>query len=156
MTWTRDIKNLHNRAGGECSYPACEVRDNLEEAHILAQGDGGPRADRALARRERDAYENLLLLCPNHHTEVDGDPVRWSAEVLRAMKATHEADIASRGSHASELSGDITVRARGGDKATGADLRGTTRILPGTRVTVEADGVREVTGVRIGGSDDGQ
>ena len=42
--------------------------------------------------KERDDYPNLLLLCPNHSTQVDDlEPSRFPAEVLQAMKARAEA-----------------------------------------------------------------
>jgi hypothetical protein len=40
---------------------------------------------------ERHAFENLLLLCPNHHRLVDRlSPEAYSVEMLEEMKAGHE------------------------------------------------------------------
>jgi hypothetical protein len=46
-----------------------------QEAHIVSEEDGGPRGDAAMPMDERNAYPNLLLLCPTHHVLVDKD---WS------------------------------------------------------------------------------
>jgi hypothetical protein len=50
--------------------PICNFGDM---AHITASSDGGPRPDLALSKKDRDRYENLILLCKNHHYgTVDG------------------------------------------------------------------------------------
>lgn len=40
---------------------------------------------------ERAAYENLILLCPTHHTLIDGG--NYTVEGLKEMKRTHEAKV---------------------------------------------------------------
>jgi hypothetical protein len=42
---------------------------------------------------ERDAYENLILLCLEHHKIVDDDPAFWTIDELRKMKRVHEARV---------------------------------------------------------------
>jgi len=91
-----DRRKLHDRAGGECSFPGCQERHSLQEAHIVAKEAGGPRADSSMPRRELDRYDNLILLCPNHHAVVDGNPAQWTVEKLQAMKTAHEEDVARR------------------------------------------------------------
>lgn len=40
---------------------------------------------------DRAAYENLILLCPNHHKLIDVlEPDRYTVEVLEEMKYGHE------------------------------------------------------------------
>jgi hypothetical protein len=89
-------RRLHDRAGGECSFPGCHEGQVLEEAHIVAREPGGPRADPSIPRRELDRYDNLILLCPTHHAVVDVEPEEWTVEKLRAMKTAHEDDVARR------------------------------------------------------------
>jgi hypothetical protein len=50
-----------------------------------------------MSTKTRNSYENLILLCPTHHTAVDSESgaVRWTAEALRRMKREHEEWIAS-------------------------------------------------------------
>ena len=59
-------------------------------AHIISQSDDGPRADPTVPLKERDYYPHLLLLCPNHHLEIDSDVIRYPVEVLRGWKEEAE------------------------------------------------------------------
>lgn len=61
-----------------------------EIAHIVAKSTNGPRGDSSLNTQERDSYSNLVLLCPNHHTEVDRQEALWPVEKLHEIKALHE------------------------------------------------------------------
>ncbi len=65
-----------------------------ELAHIVGQGTGpgSPRGQVRMSASERDSADNLMLLCPNEHDEVDR---RGSLEVatitfLRTKKREHE------------------------------------------------------------------
>jgi hypothetical protein len=61
-------------------------------AHICADAPGGPRYDPNQTPQERHGFENLMLLCPNHHTLIDQlGPDNYPPEVLREMKANAEA-----------------------------------------------------------------
>ncbi len=62
-----------------------------EMAHVAASSDKGPRADPSLSSRDRDDYENLLLLCKNCHARVDGQPSAFPSARLREIKDAHEA-----------------------------------------------------------------
>ncbi len=57
-----------------------------EIAHIEASSDGGPRSNAGLSDADRDAYENLLLLCPTHHTLVDKQSNSYTVADLRDWK----------------------------------------------------------------------
>ncbi len=59
-------------------------------AHIVAHSKNGPRLDPNYAAATLDGYDNLLLLCPSHHTEVDTDAEQWPVERLRRAKRKHE------------------------------------------------------------------
>jgi hypothetical protein len=48
---------LYKRAGGQCQYPGCTAKRELEGHHIIPDPLGG-KAELA----------NLILLCPRHHT----------------------------------------------------------------------------------------
>lgn len=45
---------------------------------------------------DRETYDNLILLCPNHHSEVDKNPGPWPIERLRETKAEHERWVSER------------------------------------------------------------
>ncbi len=59
-------------------------------AHIVASSDAGPRGDPSFPSSDRNKYENLILLCPNHHKEIDSEVARFTSQVLTEMKEEHE------------------------------------------------------------------
>jgi hypothetical protein len=94
---------LWGRAGCRCSYASCRIellhedkteQDNLtsigEICHIVAKHGGGSRADTSMKPKERNSYENLILLCRNHHRVVDSQVEKYTVEFLHQMKKEHE------------------------------------------------------------------
>lgn len=61
-----------------------------EIAHICAAEVGGPRYNASLDDEAVRGYDNLMLLCPSHHTEIDGDTARYPVEALKTIKGDHE------------------------------------------------------------------
>lgn len=60
-------------------------------AHIVARSTEGPRGQNALTRAERDHYDNLILLCPNCHADIDDvNPGDWPVELLHRTKREYE------------------------------------------------------------------
>jgi len=97
-----DIKRLWGKAAGLCSHPGCTT-DCLpfldlgsptvvgEMAHVIAKKEKGPRGREGGGD---DSYENLILLCPTHHTIVDKAPEgKFTVEMLLEWKANHEEEI---------------------------------------------------------------
>lgn len=118
-------KTLWTRAHNECAFPTCIQELTLdgedsdsgvakviligEEAHIRAQSAGGPRYDASYA--DVDGYENLMLMCPTHHSMIDAnDGKGYPVKALLKMKADHESNQAKR----EEL--QATLRAYLGDR----------------------------------------
>lgn len=95
-------RKLFQRSGNTCAYPGCNIRltsaateDNPlvavgEIAHIVAYEPDGPRGDPALAPRDRNRYENLLLMCNTHHELIDAQPATYTVEWLLEIKYEHE------------------------------------------------------------------
>lgn len=95
----KDIKKLWGLAAGRCSKPGCEEEcikflnsyDPTvigEMAHVIARKPDGPRG---LTIGGEDTYENLILLCPTHHTEIDRAPEGiFTAEIIYGWKRRHE------------------------------------------------------------------
>jgi len=87
-------------AGGRCAIcreqvatPGTDCDDPSvfgEEAHIVARSKGGPRAG-ALDDTSIDNHTNLVLLCSKHHKQVDDQPVHFTVDRLREIKAEHAA-----------------------------------------------------------------
>lgn len=99
---------LWARSGNMCAFKGCRqplILDNIQgklvnladKAHVIAHSLEGPRG------QERDRYgldddnidsiENLILLCKIHHKLVDDRPDMYPADVLFAMKKSHEERI---------------------------------------------------------------
>ncbi len=114
-------KLLWARAHNECAYPTCsqELTINFEgpestllseagavigeEAHIRSGRGGGPRHEPNFPINDIDKYENLILLCPTHHTIVDkNDGYGYTVEDLEQMRANHEETMRAARSTADE------------------------------------------------------
>lgn len=102
---------LWGNAGNRCAFEGCEQRliSDLEypdralglhtsvigeEAHIRSSKVTGPRHDPSFPREHLNEYENLILLCPTHHTVIDKDNGRaWPVTKVVSMKSAHEAQV---------------------------------------------------------------
>lgn len=92
------IKRLFAVSGNRCAFPGCHSalidltsgKVIGEVCHIKANREGGPRYDREQSEEERQGFDNLLILCPNHHEIVDADVEAYTVKRLRAMKTKHE------------------------------------------------------------------
>lgn len=96
----KDSHLLWAKSAGRCAYPACTNRcvDSFENAgniligemaHVLAYSKKGPRSTGKPVANV-DKYENLVLLCPYHHTIVDKAPDDFPPELLRQWKSELE------------------------------------------------------------------
>lgn len=103
-----DRKRLWGKAANRCAMcnqllTRPETPHDLEavigeEAHIVGRRPGAPRY-RPMDAVARDAYTNRILLCPTHHTEIDGQPATWPESRLLKLKLEHEQRMAARTSH---------------------------------------------------------
>jgi len=99
---------LWGKAGATCAFPNCRrnlVKDKTKEdrevlvgeiAHIVAQSPGGPRNASPIPGGNIDGYENLLLLCHEHHELVDQQHHTYNVERLLQFKKDHEEWVRSR------------------------------------------------------------
>ncbi|WP_157775761.1 HNH endonuclease [Hartmannibacter diazotrophicus] len=95
-------KMLWGRAAARCSLPTCRkhlVLDDTEVddpaligdmAHIVAESEDGPRGISPLKLDDRNRYSNLILLCKNHHKEIDDQYITWTVDRLHEIKNQHE------------------------------------------------------------------
>jgi hypothetical protein len=90
-------KNLWAKSGNRCSICKTELfagqinEDEFnigEECHIISSKQNGPRYKSNLD--DYDTYDNLILLCRNHHKEIDELTDSYTEELLRYMKLNHE------------------------------------------------------------------
>ncbi len=90
------IKRLFAHSGNCCAFPTCTtpVVDGEivlgEVCHIAAASPQGPRYDARQTDDQRNGFENLILLCPTHHTVIDADLEAYTVDRLTKMKADHE------------------------------------------------------------------
>jgi hypothetical protein len=97
------IKLLFGASGNQCAFPACTnpviapgtpFSDPVVIAqicHIYAASDNGPRGKPGLSAAERNAPDNLILMCGHHHPLVDKQWETYPAGLLKAWKRQHEA-----------------------------------------------------------------
>ncbi len=98
---TKRILYLTSR--NKCAFPECNstlVAPPTEKSshkivgeicHIYSEKERGPRGRSGLTSEEYNDYDNLIVLCPNHHTLVDGQHETYKAKTLKEWKQTHEA-----------------------------------------------------------------
>jgi hypothetical protein len=98
----KDLKKLSGLAAGRCSKPGCGAEcikflDAIdptiigEMAHVIAHQPGGPRGQ---PHGGEDTYQNLILLCPTHHTEIDRAPDGiFTVDTILQWKNEHEARV---------------------------------------------------------------
>ncbi len=96
---------LFAASGGYCQNPGCsrelfinypKERIHIAEmAHVFAANDDGPRANTALSKEERGAFENLILLCSLCHTIIDKAPGVYTDSLVLQWKGTHAEKLRS-------------------------------------------------------------
>jgi hypothetical protein len=98
-----DIKKLWGLAAGRCSFPNCHQNCVLflnpkdptvigEMAHIIAKSPDGPRGK--TNDKNNNTYENLILLCPSHHTSIDkAVEGTYTIEMIQEWKKDHEEKV---------------------------------------------------------------
>ena len=98
----KTLKILYALSGNECAAPGCIVSVVIPATeksdaqilghicHIYSFAEGGPRGKTGLTEREINSHENLIVLCPNHHTIVDRQHETYPTSTLRKWKEMHE------------------------------------------------------------------
>lgn len=92
------IKRLFALSGNICAFPDCyqEMINNDgivigEVCHIEAAEEGGERYNVNQNDEERRDFNNLILLCSNHHKETNNTE-KFKTWTLKKMKKEHEKD----------------------------------------------------------------
>ena len=92
------INKLFAKSAGQCSFPNCGmdlVENDVEFpssniCHIISET--GPRSQQ-IDGILLNTYENLILLCPNHHNVVDRNQIFYTVEKLKSFKLKHEQNV---------------------------------------------------------------
>jgi hypothetical protein len=92
------IKRLYGLSDNKCSFPDCDVqlftKDTVNLAHICHIEDAhknlaaSDRYNPNMTDEQRAGYNNLILLCPNHHKITDNTDI-YTVTVLKEMKEQH-------------------------------------------------------------------
>lgn len=78
-----------------CTIPLVQIQNGIpinigQIAHIIAYANN-PLAPRYVEGRSGDnSYDNLILLCPTHHAEIDINIIKYTIAELRRLKTLHE------------------------------------------------------------------
>jgi hypothetical protein len=89
-------KRLFAVSGNCCAFPKCPhtlIHDGKPTGricHIRGKRPGSARYDPSMTDIERNAFDNLILMCPIHHDVVDDDEASYTVERLTQIKADHE------------------------------------------------------------------
>lgn len=90
------VKLLFALSCNHCAFSGCEEKltdpswagVKAQMAHIRGRVPGAARYDPTMTDDERRHFDNIILLCPNHHTLVDKlQPEQHTVELLTQMKA---------------------------------------------------------------------
>ena len=93
----RTRKSLWAKSGNRCSICKTELFSKKqdaeefnigEECHIISSKPNGARHKPNIG--DYDLFDNLILLCRNHHREIDELTDTYTEELLRYIKVNHE------------------------------------------------------------------
>ncbi len=101
------------KSAGRCEFKGCNKpvwRNNLtlndgnfaEVAHIIGSSSDGPRGNKESENLQIE-YSNLMLMCPVCHKEIDDNPKKYPAEMLRRWKEEHEDRIEIQTAYPEEI-----------------------------------------------------
>ncbi|MFL3662536.1 MAG: hypothetical protein ACJ04Q_00940 [Flavobacteriales bacterium] len=90
------VKRLFALSGNQCAYPDCKehIVDESgtvigEICHIEAAEIGGERYNEDSNDEYRRSFENLILMCSNHHKKTNNTE-KYTTPILRQIKVDHE------------------------------------------------------------------
>jgi len=97
------VRRLDTLSGNECAHPDCSKKLIAEDGvsiiskicHITAASKEGPRFDDNLTDDERRGFDNLILLCDEHHVIIDNkeNETQYPTPLLKEWKRSHEKKI---------------------------------------------------------------
>jgi len=97
------LRRLDTLSGNECAHPNCTKKLIAEDGisiiskicHIAAASKEGPRFDVNMTDDERRGFDNLILLCDEHHVIIDNKENEsvYPTALLKKWKNDHEKKI---------------------------------------------------------------
>lgn len=93
---TETLRRLYTVSGNQCSFPGCikpmfnnEGNFVGQICHISAAMPGGERFDPQMTNEQRRSFDNLMLMCYDHHIETNKEN-EYPAQRLHQFKKDHE------------------------------------------------------------------
>lgn len=90
------VKRLFAVSKNQCAFPGCEetIVDDKgtvigEICHIESAEEGGERYNKDSSDEYRRSFENLILMCSNHHKKTN-NVIEYTTEKLTKFKLDHE------------------------------------------------------------------
>lgn len=90
------LRRLYTVSGNQCAFPGCnrpmfnnEGNFVGQVCHIEAAMPGGERFNPLMSNEDRRSFDNLMLMCYDHHIETDKE-VDYSVDKLKKFKLDHE------------------------------------------------------------------
>ena len=90
------LRELFLKSGNQCAFPGCsnvmmDEQGNFigQICHIEAAEEGGERFNPNMTNEERRSFDNLMLMCYEHHI-ITNDVSKYSVQTLKKMKKDHE------------------------------------------------------------------
>jgi hypothetical protein len=131
------VRRLFALSGNRCAFPDCSAQLVTgttivgEVCHIGARSVGGPRYLASQTDEERHGFDNLVLMCRNHHKVIDAEAGSYTVDWLVRVKQEHEAAVAAAGIEDVEVSDQVIAALTFADAiynfgATHVDVRGST------------------------------
>ena len=100
------VKVLWARSAGRCQLPGCNkiayrasvTQDEFvegEQAHIIGFSKKGPRGKAQISSKDLNNHENLMVLCREHHRNIDHKihQEKYTVALLQKWKKEHEQRI---------------------------------------------------------------
>ncbi len=91
------LKRLFAVSYNTCAFPDCEkhivTNDGVvvgDICHINAYSPKGPRYNPKQTDEERESFENLILMCKEHHKIIDSNARKFNTNILKDYKSKHE------------------------------------------------------------------
>lgn len=97
LTPTKEVlRELFLKSGNQCAFPGCcnVMMDEMgnfigQICHIEAAEEGGERFNPNMTNEERRSFDNLMLMCYEHHI-VTNNVIEYPVPRLKKMKKDHE------------------------------------------------------------------
>ncbi len=94
------IRRLDTFSANQCAEPSCNKTLVAEDGisivskicHIEAASEKGPRYNSNMTDDDRRSFDNLILLCDEHHTIIDNkeNELKYPVSLLKEWKNKHE------------------------------------------------------------------